>query len=67
MKKIFFVIVTIGVLMLSLVGCSNKAKEDPTIKEELSEEEKCDLDLARKAEKYLKFLKEETQKTCNWL
>lgn len=49
MKKIFFVIVTIGVLMLSLVGCSNKAKEDPTIKEELSEEEKYDLDLARKA------------------
>lgn len=50
MKKNFFVIVTIGVLMLSLVGCSNKAKEYPTIKEEISREEKYDLDLARKAE-----------------
>lgn len=49
MKKIFFVIVTIGILAFSFVGCSNKAKEEPTIKEELSKEEKYDLDLARKA------------------
>ena len=50
MKKNFFVIVTIGVLVLSLVGCSNKAKEAHTIKVELSKEEKYDLDLAKKAE-----------------
>lgn len=48
MKKIFFIIVTIGILF-SFVGCSNKTKEEPTIKEELSKEEKYDLDLTRKA------------------
>lgn len=49
MEKNFFVIVAIGFLLLSLVGCSNKAKEDPIINEGLSKEEKYDLDLARKA------------------
>lgn len=49
MKKIFFIIVTIGILMFSFVGCSNKTKEEPTIKEELSKEEKYDLDLTLKA------------------